>query len=177
MEDKQVPFAPFHAVNQFMVEEYRHGVIQLVFRQFDSLPANLRATINGSMKKLVSIPGFRNSAQAPLLLRIKNAVSAFERSPEFASKIMSGWSALKPDLRKKVYDLLIARGWDILPLEADRSVLPGFITVWKEGETYEALNKAFIEMFPDSTDSEDDVRLMIVWVGNRLPFNMGEEAQ
>lgn len=177
MEDKQVPFAPFHALNQFMVDDYRLHVIQTVLRQADTFPGNIRGSINALIRKYVSVPGFRNSAQAPLPLKIKNSVNAFEGSPEFTAKFLQAWAEINHPLRQQVYELLQSRGWEMLPLEADRTALPGFIAVWKKGETYDELDKGFSTMFPDSPYSVDDIRLMVVWVSNRLPFDMDEETE
>jgi hypothetical protein len=65
---------------------------------------------------------------------------------------------------------LTERDWQILPVNTDRAKLPGFLTDWPETETYDVLDQAYSEKYADSTASEDDVRLMIVWIGNRLPY-------
>jgi len=52
--------------------------------------------------------------------------------------------------------------------------LVGFLIKWPEKETYEELNKEFATANPDSKASEDDVRLMVVWLGGRLPYQMSE---
>jgi lauroyl/myristoyl acyltransferase len=77
-------------------------------------------------------------------------------------------------LRENVYTLLQARGWEILPKDAERAKLPGFITVWPHGENFEVLNQAFKEMYPEATASSDDVSLMVVWIGGRLPYQFTE---
>jgi hypothetical protein len=76
-----------------------------------------------------------------------------------------------------VYDLLVARGWELLPPEADRTVLPGFLTKWPKGETFEVLNEVFLKMYPGTQASDDDISLMVVWLSGRLPYQFeGEQG-
>jgi len=175
MDNKKATFLPFHAINQFMVPEYRLSVLQRVFGGFEKLPNSRKAALTGLVKRQVSVPGFRNSGVAPAPLKAKSSVSAFERSAEFASQVIMAWSELNPELRQQVYDLLVARNWELLPAEADRTKLPGFLTTWPKGEDFDVLDKAFLEAHPDKTASDNDVRLMVVWLSGRLPYDMAEE--
>ena len=38
LDDKQAQFLPFHAIDQYMLPDYRLHVIQAVFSGFDRLP-------------------------------------------------------------------------------------------------------------------------------------------
>ncbi len=176
MDDKKATFLPFNAINQFMIPEYRLSVLQRVFNGLERLSGPRKGTVNGLVKRLVSVPGFRNSSVAPAPLKAKSAVNAFERNAEFASQVIMAWSELNPELRQQVYDFLVTRNWEILPAEADRTKLPGFLTRWPKGEDFEVLDKAFLEAHPDKTASDDDVRLMVVWLSDRLPFDNDEES-
>ncbi len=177
MDDKKAEFLPFHAINEFMIPEYRLHIIQTVLAGFDRLPSERRSALNGIIKKSVQVPGFRNSSQAPSGVKARASVSTFERRPEFVANILQGWSDLKPELRQQVYDFLKGRGWEVLPPEADRTKLPGFMIDWPKEDTYDALGEAFKTAFPDAeTGQEDyDFRLMIVWVADKLPYNAEEE--
>jgi hypothetical protein len=181
MNDKQVQFLPFHAINEFMLDNYRQRVLQTVLSRMADLPPAKKGALASQIKRHVSVPGFRNSSAAPLPLKIKGAVNAFQRHPDFTARILQSWADLLPELRQQVFGLLTEREWQIIPEDADRTRLPGFLTDWPESETYEVLNQAFNEKYPDGTASEDDVRLMIVWIGNRLPYPVtgeaGEEAE
>lgn len=178
MEDKQVQFIPFHAINEFMVNDYRLHVIQTVFGDLHRLSGERRSAINNQVKRYVQVPGFRNSLQAPAGIKARAVVSAFERRPEVVAQILQGWSELAPGLRQKVYDFLTAREWKLLPPEADRTKLPGFMVEWPEGQTYDVLDEAFAQAFPDFQCEANDLRLMIVWLANRLPYDMyGEEDE
>ena len=172
MDDKQAQFLPFHAINEYMLPEYRLHVIQAVFNGFDRLPGERKSAINGLVKRFVQVPGFRNSAQAPTGVKARASVSVFERRPEMAAHVLQGWSELNADLRQRVYDFLKAREWDLLPADADRTKLPGFIPAWPEGQDYDVLGKAYAEMFPTDSPEEYDLRLMIVWLASRLPYDM-----
>jgi hypothetical protein len=175
MDNKKATFLPFHAINQFMVPEYRLSVLQRVFSGFEKLPGPRKSAINGLVKRLVSVPGFRNSGVAPVSLKVKSSVGVFERSAEFTSQVIMAWSELNPDLRQQVYDLLVDRSWEVLPADADRTRLPGFLTAWPKGENFDVLDKAFLETHPDKTASDDDVRLMVVWLSGRLPYDVPED--
>jgi hypothetical protein len=178
MDNKQAQFFPFHGINEFMLADFRLQVIQAVFNEFNQLPGERRSAINGLVKKHVQVPGFRNSIQAPAGIKARAAVSTFERRPDFVAQVLQGWAELHPDLRQKVYDFLKAREWELLPPEADRSKLPGFLTEWPEGQDYDALGQGFQEMYPGFAHGENDLRLMIVWLAGRLPVDMyGEESE
>jgi hypothetical protein len=172
MDNQQAEFFPFHGINEYMLPDYRLKVIQTVFNKFDQLPGERRSAINGLVKRHVQVSGFRNSAQAPSGVKSRASVSTFERRPDFAAQILQGWSDLHAELRQKVYDFLKAREWEVLPPEADRSKLPGFLTEWPEGQDYDVLGEAFAEMYPDFSNEQNDLRLMIVWISGRLPVDM-----
>jgi hypothetical protein len=175
MDDKQVQFIPFHAINEFMVNDYRLHVIQMVFAGLDRLASERRSAINSLIKRYVQVPGFRNSLQAPAGIKARAAVSVFERRPELVAQVLQAWSELNLDLGQKVYDFLKAREWELLPPDADRTKLPGFLVVWPEGQDYDVLGEGFAQMFPDYSCQVNDLRLMIVWLANRLPYDMYNE--
>lgn len=171
MTDDQAEFLPFHALNEFMRPDYRLAVVRAALTALPQLPAPMRAPIDALTKQIVRVPGFRNSLQAPLPLRAGPIAAAFEQSPELVSAILAAWAESHTDLRQNVYDLLKARNWEILPPDADRTKLPGFLTHWPDGEDFETLNKAFAELYPDTTANSDDVSLMVVWMSGRLPYH------
>lgn len=159
-----------------MLNDYRHKVIQTVFLNFDRLPGGRRSAINNLVKRQIQVPGFRNSAQAPAGVKARAAGATFEKSPDFVAQILQGWSEIHPELREKVHAFLTAREWEILPADADRTKLPGFLPKWPQGQDYDVLGQAFAEMYPDETVDENDLRLMIVWLSGRLPYDMyGDE--
>jgi len=175
MDDKQVKFLPFHAINEFMVAEYRLHVLSTVMNGIDRLPGDRRSAINNTIKRQVQVPGFRNSTQAPPNVKARAAVKTFEARPDFAAHILQGWSELNADLRQKVYDFLKGREWELLPPDADRSKLPGFMVVWPKGETYDVLDAAYAAATPAESVDENDLRLMVVWLASRLPYDMYED--
>ena len=177
MDDKQAQFFPYHAINEYMLPDYRLKVIQTVYLGLDRLSNERRSAINGLVKRHVQVPGFRNSPQAPAGVKGRASVSVFERHPEFVAQILQGWSELQPDLRQKVYDFLKTREWEVLPPEADRTKLPGFLPEWPKDQNYDVLENGFKEMFPDFQYQENDLRLMIVWLSGRLPYDLGEEEE
>ena len=170
MADKKVQFIPFHAINAFMLPDFRMEVVRLVLSSLPSASAKTQAEFNKYFKNLVHVPGFRNAIQAPLPLKTKPFISVFEKEPEVVGATLARWSDLKPELKNQIYDLLKARGWEVLPAEADRSRLPGFLVTWPAGEDFESLGKAFKEMYPDVQASTNDISLMAVWLAGRLPY-------
>jgi hypothetical protein len=177
MNDK-VEFFPFHAINEFMLNDYRLNVIQMVLSSFDDLSSDRRKEINSIIKKHVQVPGFRTSTQAPPKVKAKASVSTFERRPDYVAQILQGWADLHRPLADKVYEFLTSREWEVFPVEMDRTELPGFMVTWPAGETYDVLGDAFAEANPGYPVEENDLRLMIVWLANRLPFNTdGDEDE
>jgi hypothetical protein len=170
MSDNQIKFLPFSAVNLYMRNDYRADVVKAALLSISSAPQNAKQTFDGLTKKWVVIPGFRKSVQAPLGMKIKSFITAFEKSPDVAGFILKLWADLNPDLRAQVADLLAERHWELIPVDADRTKLPGFLPSWPEGEDFDILNTAFKQKFTEITVNPDDVSLMIVWVSTRLPY-------
>jgi hypothetical protein len=123
----------------------------------------------------VNVPGFRNSDKAPPRLKAGPTARIFEKNPEMTGVILAAWAEAHTDLRQNVFELLASRGWSLLPLEADRRLLPGFFITWPESEDFETLASAFFELFADSETSNDEINLMVVWVSMRLPYQMVDD--
>lgn len=170
--DKEISFLPFHAINEFMTSDYKNQVILTTLKALPDLPIDVSNPINKTIKKKVKIPGFRNSLAAPISLKIKPVVHVFEKDPELVASLINGWSEYHSSLREQVYQLLISREWDLLPVDADRTRFPGFLTIWPRGEDFDTLNSAFSELFTETPASKDDISLMIVWLSGRLPYKI-----
>lgn len=177
MTKKTAQFLPFNVINEFMLDEFRQEVINYVFVHAESLEGPSRSRLNSLVKNLVQVPGFRNSAQAPAGLKVRNSVKAFEKSADFTGHILQCWAELHPQMAITVAEILKEKGWEILPVDANRTVLPGIIPEWPEGETYEKLDAMYKQKVPDYSGDSNDVRLMAVWLSGRLPLNdtSGEE--
>jgi len=172
MEDKKARFLPFNAVNEFLLSDFRLKLILTVLVEIDKLSDERRGNINRLVKRMVKVPGFRNSVLAPAPVKARAAVSAFERSADFAANILAGWAELNPDLALKVHRLMTSHGWQLLPLEIDRTKLPGFLTRWPKSETFEVLNEAYRQAYPQDEEHEYDINLMIAWLWGRLPVEL-----
>ncbi|MBU1661203.1 MAG: hypothetical protein KKD28_06995 [Chloroflexi bacterium] len=172
MNDKtQAEFIPFHAINEFMRSDYRLMVIRNALLALPKLDRGLSAPIDQLTKKLVRVPGFRNSVKAPASVKAVAMVKPFEQSPKLVAAILSAWAESRSELRQQIYDILTAREWKILPLEADRTKLPGFLTRWPAEDDFEVLYTAYTEAHPDGEASIDDMSLMVVWLAGRLPID------
>ena len=177
MEEPQIQYLPFHAINEFMQDDYRHSVIRSTLLDVSGISEDRRMEIDKLTRQYVRVPGFRNSSKAPPQKRLRPTIEAFEHHPNLVAAILSAWADLHPELRQQVYDLLVARGWEVLPPEADRSQLPGFLTTWPKDNDFTTLNAAFKEMYPQSAVEENDVSLMAVWLSGRLPYQVEEDFE
>ncbi len=178
MDQTENRLFPWNAINDYMLPEFRAKVIGTVLRGINELAPEKRTAINALLRRLLNVPGFRNPAGAPLGVRVRGAVSPFERYSDFCALILQSWCDLNPVLRDEVYKALEGRSFEnLLPPTEDRSLLGGFQTTWPKAETYEALDEAYFSAFPDKKDtSTDDIRLMAVWLVNRLPYDLfGED--
>lgn len=177
MNTEKAQFLPFHAINDFMLPDFRLNVLQSVLGSLDSLTPERRNALQGLLKRTLKISGFRNPLQAPVGLKARHAVATFERNAEFVAQIAAAWSELRPDLRQQVFDLLCELGWEVLPVEADRTKLPGFLTRWPKSDSFEAITGAFHQKYPDVDVADNDISLMTVWLGGRLPYDVVDKPE
>ena len=87
-----------------------------------------------------------------------------------AAAILSAWAEVHSGLRSQVHELLVSRGWEILPPETDHTRLAGFMPTWPEEEDFEKLIIAFKANYPENNAIDDDISLMVVWISGRLPY-------
>ena len=178
--EKYVEYLPFNAVNEFMRDDYRSVILSEVMTHLESLPEELRKDLSRLISKFIKIPGFRNSAMAPAAMKARNAVNLFQKSGAFAGTVIESWTSLHPELKSGIWTVLNERGWEPLPLDANRTKLPGFQIHWPKTDTFEVLQGETKKANPSLTETDDDISLMAVWVGNRLPYDLfteGEEKQ
>ncbi len=190
-------FLPFHAINEFMRPDFRLSIVRDTLNALPQLSEEHNNRINSLTRKLVKVPGFRNSEKAPVLMRVIPTAKTFEKSADLVSAILAAWCDANQALRDQVHSLLKARGWDclesnqpfnfeilssdllktwpILPVDVDRTKLPGFYIHWPKGDDYEVLYTHFTELYPDTQISIDQVSLMVVWLSLRLPYQMEDK--
>jgi hypothetical protein len=177
LKNQTIELLPFHAINEFMRNDFRLAVVRRALSAAPVLPGDLRATIDRLTRKHVKVPGFRNSEKAPAAVKAVPMAESFEKNPDLAGAVLATWVDSQADLRQKVYDLLIERGWEPLPLEADRVKLGGFFITWPKDESFDILSKAFKEKYPDSSYTIDEALLMVVWITMHLPYQMVEKTE
>ena len=115
LKDQTVELLPFHAINEFMRNDFRLGVVRGALSALPGLPGNYRATLDRLTKKYVKVPGFRNSDKAPAVVKAVPIAESFEKSPELAGAVLAAWAESHTDLRQKVYDFMTGRAWELLP--------------------------------------------------------------
>jgi hypothetical protein len=172
MDTKKARFLPFHAINEFMRPDFRLAVVRASLQAAPTMPDDLRQPLDRLVKKAVRVPGFRDGSKAPTPLKVRPTAEAFEKNPDLVGAILAIWARSNPELGQQIYDLLVEKGWEVLPVEANRAKLPGFIPVWPKGQDFEGMDQAFHEKYPQVEASKDDISLMVVWVSGRLPYEM-----
>jgi hypothetical protein len=174
-DTRKIAYLPFHAINQFMMDDYRRTVIRAAVNAQRTVDSGLSGNLDKQVRRHVTIPGFRNSVKAPPALKARHLEEPFEKHPEVVGAVVSVWAAARPELRDQVFQLLSSRAWQVMPADADRSRLPGFLTRWPSGEDFESLVEAFHEMYPELEVEDDDISLMVVWLSGRLPVDTEDE--
>lgn len=193
-------FLPFHAINEYMRPDFRLKVVRDTLESSSSLPDEIRISLYKLIKKYVKIPGFRNSEKAPPMIQVLPLAKSFEKTPELVKGVLAAWAEVHKDLREQVYNVLKSRSWrilppaqdlsltqdflssdafkdwPILPIDIDRTKLPGFYAYWPKGEDFEAIYNTFAELYPDAKASIDQVSLMAVWLSLRLPYHIEETS-
>jgi hypothetical protein len=170
-EKSEVEFIPFHAINEFMRNDFRIAVIRASLLAMNTLDRKFSTPIDQLTRKYVTVAGFRNSVKAPTMIKAVAMVKAFENQPKLVAAIINAWAESKAALRTQIYDLLLDRNWKLLPIEADRTRLPGFLTRWPAEDDYDVLYDAFTTKYPDNDASIDEMSLMVVWLAGRLPID------
>ena len=169
-EKPKLEFIPFNAINEFMRTDYRMILLRNTMLALPELSPKTQASINKLTKKHVKVPGFRNSAKAPASVKAVSMVKPFEKQPKLVSAVISAWAESNSEMRQQVFRLLSGFGWKLLPVEADRTRLPGFLAQWPEEHDFEVIYEGLTESCQDSEYSIDDVSLMAVWLSVRLPI-------
>ncbi len=168
-EKSKMEFIPFHAINEFMRADYRMILLRSTLLALPDLTPKTQASVNKLTKKHVKVPGFRNSAKAPASVKAVAMVKAFENQPKLVAAVLSAWAEANPELRQQIFDILKSFDWKLLPQEANRARLPGFLTQWPDEQDYDVIYDTFTNAYPDSEYGIDDVSLMAIWLALRLP--------
>jgi hypothetical protein len=168
-EKPKMQFIPFHAINEFMRSDFRISLLRGTMQALPELSSKTQGNLNKLTKKYVKVPGFRNSAKAPASVKAVGMVKSFEKEPKLVAGVISAWAEANAELQEQVYGILSGFGWKLLPPEANRTRLPGFLTQWPEEEDYDIIYDTYEETYPEGEYSIDEVSLMAVWISLRLP--------
>jgi hypothetical protein len=176
-EKEKIQFIPFHAINEFMRNDFRLKVIRTTLTHKNSLDRQFAAPIDRLTRKHVKVTGFRNSVKAPVTLKAVAMVKAFEKQPQIVAAILNAWCEINSELKTQIFNILVDRGWKLLPVDIDRTKLPGFLTFWPEGDDYDVLFDAYKEVYPDGDASIDETSLMVIWLAGRLPVEKVSKSE
>ena len=199
MPENSVQFLPFNAINEFMRSDFRLTIIRRTLSNLRELPEKEQEKVNRLIKRTVKVPGFRNSEKAPAAVKVIPTAKAFEANPNLTAAILSAWAELNTELRERIFQVLKVRewyffseeiksvsdlpelktekDWGILPIDADRTILPGFLIYWPQQQEFEEIYESFTSSFPEAENSIDEVSLMTVWLTNRLPYHVLNEDE
>jgi hypothetical protein len=175
-EKKQMQFIPFHAINEFMRSDFRISILRSTMQALPDLSSKTQSSLNKLTKKYVKVPGFRNSAKAPASVKAVGMVKPFEKEAKLVAEVLSAWVESNPELRTQVFEILTNFEWKLLPAEANRNRLPGFLMDWPEEEDYELIYKVYTEKYPKAEHGIDEVSLMAIWLSMRLPVEKVSKA-
>jgi len=169
-DNNQVEFIPYHAINEFMRNDFRISVIRSTLVALPKLRPEFSKPVDRLTRKFVKVAGFRNSAKAPASVKAVAMVKSFEKQPKLVASILHAWSESKSELRQEIFNLLSGLNWPLLPVDFDRTRLPGFLTKWPEEDDYEKLYNTYSSEYPESNTSIDETSLMVIWLAGRLPI-------
>jgi hypothetical protein len=175
MDDSEISFAPHAAINEFMRADFRQQVLANAFRNLNLLAEEQRSRLIQMLRANVQVQGFRNPLKAPEIRMAKGAEKFFENNSIFAAHVLQAWFVANKELAVRVSELLISSGWQILPLEADRTQMPGFFITWPKGFDFDQINALYNQKNPDLKFSTDEVSLMTVWISMRLPYGESDD--
>ncbi len=178
MNNQEIPFLPFAAINNFMLDDYRVEVLNKVISGLNRQTNRNAGILKSLVKRYIQVPGFRDASKAPAALIARNAEKPFQQASDFAGRLIACWADLYPGLAAEVHALLVERQWpELLPVDADRNEMPGFYASWPQDETFETILAAYKEKYPQSTAGDYDISLMTVWLGGRLPLDSGSAEE
>ena len=170
-ENNKIEFITFHAINEFMRSDFRLNIIRTTLMALPQLERQYGNVVDRLTRKYAKVAGFRNSVKAPISLKSVALVKPFSKQPDLVAAILSAWSAANNELQIGVFELLTDKEWKILPIKAERTKLPGFLTKWPIEDDYEGIYQVFVETNPNTQVSIDETSLMAIWLSGRLPIN------
>jgi len=170
-ENLKVEFIPFHAINEFMRSDFRLKIIRVTLLELPQLDRKFRTSLDRLTRKYVKVAGFRNCLKAPISLKSVAMAKPFANQPDLVAAILSAWSAANFELQNGIFVLLTHKNWKLLPIDTDRTKLPGFLTTWPVEDDYEDIYQDFVADYPDIAVSIDETSLMAIWLSGRLPID------
>lgn len=148
---------PAVALNVFIEPYFRKEIVQKIFENIDSLPADFRRELIAEVKEKVRISGFRNSMAAPRALLVRDAETVFEKDTRFSLISLKSWMSLYSQWHDELKQNLTGLGFSISEQAAAGYPDPinTFLEGWPEGIDFDTLFEkitAQIENFPLSKD-------------------------
>lgn len=162
-------YLPYKAINIFMERDYLEQVINEILQSLQTLPKEDQLSFTNQFRKYVNVLGFRNPVRAPLSLRVKAHVSAFEEKDEVIPFTLTTWAKLKQDFAKQVQTWLKEEGWENLTYIRTFTETEGFRQEWPENLTFDQIEEKYRKANPDHEISRDDLILMVLWTTGCLP--------
>ena len=170
----EVEYLPYKTINVFIDRAYLENLVESILRNKETLSKEDQIAFAKSLKKYVTILGFRNVTRAPLPLQVNAYADAFVEKEEVIPFSLSIWTKLNADFADKVKSWLESEEWEDLAMEREYSETHGFIKKWPEGLTFEKLVDDFSKAHSEEDFSRDDLILMVLWISGQLPQEQTE---
>jgi len=162
---------PAIALNVFIEPYFRKEILQKVFENLNTLPAELRQELGAEVKEKVRISGFRNSMVAPRSLLVRDAEAVFEKDTKFNLICLKSWESLYLIWHDNLRESLISLGFTISDQAASGYPDPmnTFQEGWPEDIDFDIIFEKITTLVEKYPLSKDETILLSVLLTGCLP--------
>ncbi len=161
---------PALALNVFIEPYFRKEILEKVFENLNTLPAELRRELVADVKEKVRISGFRNTMAAPRALLIRNAETVFEKDTRFSLVSLKCWQSLYTQWNEELKLQLKGLGFSISEQAAAGypDAINTFLEGWPEGIDFDTLFEEITALVKNLPLSKDEIALLSILITGYL---------
>lgn len=161
---------PALALNVFIEPYFRKEILEKVFENLNTLPAELRRELVADVKEKVRISGFRNTLAAPRALLIRNAETVFEKDTRFSLVSLKCWQSLYTQWNEELKLQLKGLGFSISEQAAAGypDAINTFLEGWPEGIDFDTLFEKITALVKNLPLSKDEIALLSILITGYL---------
>ena len=161
---------PALALNVFIEPYFRKEILEKVFENLNTLPAELRRELVADVKEKVRISGFRNTLAAPRALLIRNAETVFEKDTRFSLVSLKCWQSLYTQWNEELKLQLKGLGFSISEQAAAGypDAINTFLEGWPEGIDFDTLFEKTTALVKNLPLSKDEIALLSILITGYL---------